>query len=187
MEETQNSDRTMNNTQRIAQYLASRVGNTVALKTAMKACAIEQKPALRIMRKLAREGCLEQFYERTERTLQNTDHNLRRFPTWKIIDRARLRQAAVRKEGGKPGPTVRDHIWKAVRLLRRFTIADLERIAKCTKASAVDFTRVLEAGEWVRFEGRDGKKNVYQLLHINPPVDRPKIEEPKKEKPCQAK
>lgn len=63
-------------------------------------------------------------------------------------------------------------LWQAMRVHRRFTVADLERLGACTGKSAGEYCRKLESAGYLRADGprRPGVKRTFFLVRDTGPL-----------------
>lgn len=81
----------------------------------------------------------------------------------------------MRKQAPQRGLQARQRIWKSMRMLRQFTVADLEATAEAERSHIGHYLRALTAAQYVQCEqpvqsGKRGGHATYRLLRSTGPV-----------------
>lgn len=158
----------------IVEFLTDARRKNVSLFYACYQTGIKHKPALRVMRKLAREGHLELIDE--GKLFNNKKGGVpAKNPTWEVVDRKSL--PAVLEPKKKPR-SIRDRLWKAIRIKRIFLLKEIMKLADAKEATAMNYIKILERNRYVRKAGhreqRQGQH--WQLIRDDGP-DRPVLKE----------
>ncbi len=148
--------------------------NIVRLPEVMAGADRPRKPVLRVLDSLVREGSLKEIADDPIPPQYNEFGRARRNPTWEIIRQPNIPvNRPVRR-------TKRDRIWKAVRMKRRFTQAEIRMISGVSEGSVCDYIRKLVRVGCVRKIGKAERAVVYMLIKDTGPV-RPAIKETQSE------
>ena len=91
------------------------------LKVVKDETNLNDRSALRVLRKLTSEGLLE-LIDEGKLFFGHKSGVYKKNPTWKIVDRQAI--ANRHKPRGKASP-IRDRIWKAIRIKRIFLVKDI--------------------------------------------------------------
>lgn len=158
----------------IVEFLTTSRNKTITLKITCYKTGISNKAALRVMRKLTKEGYLKLIDE--GRLFNNKNGGVHtKNPTWEIVDRKALPNALIRKN--KSGP-VRDRMWKAMRIKRIFLLKDIIKLAVVKEATVMNYIKILERNKYARKVGKRGHREGYnwQLIRDDGPK-RPDLKE----------
>ncbi len=158
----------------IVEFLTTCRKKTVTLKITCYKTGIDSKAALRVMRKLTKEGHLKLVEE--GKLFNNKKGGVHsKNPTWKIADRKALPLALERKN--KTGP-VRDRMWKAMRIKRIFLLKDITKLADVKEATVMNYIKILERNKYARKVGKRSQRQGqnWQLIRNDGPK-RPALKE----------
>ncbi len=156
----------------ITRFLSDYKGRRVSLCQLIEGAERPRKPVLRVMDRLASDGYVEEVEDNKVKPGYREYGRAKRNPTWKIIKRPLWETFAPKAERY----TNRDKMWKGVRALRRFSIAELMRITGVGEGSAASYIRLLMHHGFLRVIGKDGRKRVYLLIK-DPGARRPSTPE----------
>lgn len=161
----------------IIQYLSTLPLSTITLKKITQGAGRPRKPVLRVMDRLAREGYLEEIADTPDpRVYRQYGRDLRN-PTWKILKSPLLEDFVPRPERN----TDRDKMWRVIRAKRRFSKAELERIAEVKEGNCSSYVNLLLHHGFLRKIAKDGRQQVYLLIK-DPGPKRPVTPERKKKR-----
>ena len=158
----------------IVEFLSGYRKKNVTLNLTVYQTGIESKPALRVMRKLAREGLLELIDEGRIIFGHKVGVHIK-SPAWRILDRKAL---ADRLNSRKTRRSIRDRLWKAIRIKRIFLLKDIMELADAKEATAMNYIKILERNRYVRKAGRREQRQGqhWQLIRDDGP-ERPVLKE----------
>lgn len=160
----------------LRQWIVDRQGRRFSLATAVAELARPRLPILRALDILAREGYLVEVKDEPIPAKLGEHGPPRRNPTWKINKKMNVaKRPAVQNPRRN---TMRDKMWRLIRAQRRFTRANLERLAGSSRGGVKDFTDLLEREHYIRRIGKDGADVLYLLVKDCGP-SRPQIRESK--------
>lgn len=117
-----------------------------------------RRPVLRVMDRLAREGYL---VEVADEPITNGYGELgppRRNPTWRVVQTPPMPTLSPKRR------TIRDRIWQAIRMKRRFGLKDIMFITGQDEGSVRLYVRMLVKSGHLRVVGKIGAANIYLLL-----------------------
>jgi hypothetical protein len=156
-------------------YLLECKGNMVTLDQVITGANRPRRPVLRVMDRLVREGYLQELSNEPKGKGYRDYGPERRNPSWEIIAPPQLPRHSPKRR------TIRDRIWAAIRMKRRFTVQDILFVTNEDEASVSLYLRMLVQGGYLRVVGKSGRANTYLLL---PSKDcgpkRPMLAEPRK-------
>lgn len=136
------------------------------------ATGLTRKQALRVLDRLTREGYLKCKTKRLPKMKGQAGLPLR-DPTWIKAKGRTPQKRAVEKR--KPR-TMRDKIWKAVRIRTIFTQTDIVQLTGCNRHAVVDYIRILAAHGVIRKLDKSRQGRHWQLIKNNGPC-RPVLSE----------
>lgn len=139
----------------------------------MKVTVLARKEVLRVLDRLAREGYLKEAKTKRLPKMKGQDGIPLRDPTWIKAKGQNADALARRKRRPK---TVRDKIWKAVRLRTIFTARDITLLTDCNRHSVIDYIKILHAHGVIRRLDRSRQGRHWQLVKDNGP-SRPVLSE----------
>lgn len=152
-------------------------GKTITLKRVVARAERPRKPVLRVLDRLTREGYLRQI---EDHPIDNGPCSPPlRNPTWEIV------KPVTRPVRRPQRRTVRDRIWKAIRMKATrgiFTLPEIQAIAEATEDSVRLYLRMLVKGGYLQVVGKvkPGQVITYRLRKSKDcGPHRPKLVEPK--------
>ena len=155
----------------VVRFLMDYRGKTVTLAAVIAGADRPRTPVLRVMDRLVREGCLEEIADPGEDRWLPRFGPVRRNPVWRVV-----KPPVPRNPKSPKRRTVRDRLWKLIRMRRRFTRIELRRLSGATLGSVEDFTQKLERHGYLKVTGKDGRQKVYLLVKDTGP-QRPMLPE----------
>ena len=160
----------------VVAFLQDYTGKKVSLGQVVAGAERPRRPVLRVMDRLVRENYLEEIEDNPLRLDGKVGGKSQRNPTWRILAKP-LSADFIPMVAARV--TVRDRMWKLVRAMRRFTVAEIMRLSGASEGAATDFVNLLAAYGYVRMIGKDGHRHVYMLIK-DPGVKRPATPEVRK-------
>lgn len=135
---------------------------------------LTRKQVLRVMDKLTRLGYLIKIREKLVKKSWDTHGGRRlRQPTWRLNTEKILDVGKVVKR--KPN-TLRDKIWRAIRIKRSFTPTALAAFAGLSYDTVCQYLSILEQNKVIHRKPNTGKFKEYLLL-TDPGPERPLLKE----------
>lgn len=150
----------------MAMYEMSGSHRVLSLARIMNGAGRPRKPVLRVLDKLVGEGYLVQINDSPVPNGRREYGPARRNPEWRIVRDLTDRPAARPRKN-----TLRDKIWKLIRIRLYFTKADLVFSSGASPATVDEYVRLLEKWGHIRRTGKDGRFVHYMV--INNQVERP--------------
>lgn len=149
-------------------WLIKRKRTKVTLARVMAGADRPRRQVLVVMNKLVREGYLEEIADTpVERRYRQLGHD-KRNPTWRVLSK-QLSMPTIKINK----PTLRDKMWKAIRMKRCFTFAQIQLLTGCQRNSVRNFVKLLERDGYVRKTGRDSHRVTWMLISGHNQVERP--------------
>lgn len=134
---------------------------------------LTHKQILRVMDRLERDGYIKTI-EMVIPPLKFGESGIRkRYPTWKLNAGKLIGQRAVKV---RKKDTVRDKIWHAIRIKRKFTLPELEQFTQMKQDCLRDYVYILETGGFLKRQPNTGKVKVFVLVS-DPGKERPVLPE----------
>lgn len=144
----------------------------VTLTMVMEGADRPRCPVLKVMDRLARDGYLEEVQDNPAERKYRQRGPDKRNPTWKILDKPlSLPTNKVNK------PTLRDKMWKVIRVKRQFTFAHIQRLSGASYSMARQYVNLLARNGYVRKTGIDHRKITWLLIRGHNQVARPAMKE----------
>jgi DNA-binding Lrp family transcriptional regulator len=149
-------------TKEVIQVILATGRETVKVNDLIIKTNLTHKQILRVMDRLERDGYIKTV-EMVIPPLEFGESGIRRrYPTWKL-NAGKL--IAVRAVTVRKKDTVRDKIWRAVRIKRKFTMPELEQFTEMKQDCLRDYVYILEAGGILKRQPNTGKIKVFVLVN----------------------
>lgn len=120
------------------------------------------KQVLRVMDRLERDGYIATVVNSFPPRQYGESGIRRRYPTWKLNAEKLIGQRAVKV---RKKDAVRDKIWQAIRIKRKFTLPELEQFTRMKQNCLRDYVYILEAGGFLKRQPNTGKVKVFVLVN----------------------
>ncbi len=157
----------------IVEFLTTCRKKTITLYLTCYKTGIKEKSALKVMRRLTKEGYLELIDEGRIYTGHKSGVH-KKNPTWKIIDRKKIPEALQKKKK----KNIRDRIWKAIRIKKIFNIREIMELALAKESTVMNYIKILERNKYARKAGKRGhREGGHWQLIINDGPARPPLKE----------
>lgn len=161
----------------IMEFLDSAEG-AITLAQAVAATGLGRRQVLRVLDKLCGEGRLELVQDaRQESKAYREFGPAKREPKYRIVKDRPPRPNRQRKKRD----TARDKIWRAIRDMRRFTLADLADRCGANFRTVEDYVRMLKAAGCIEIAETAGRKQTLRIVN-DPGPQRPVTPEPSRRK-----
>lgn len=154
----------------ITYLLGCKLGKRVSLNQVMTGADRPRRPVLRVMDRLVKDGYLLEIADNKESKSYGEGGPARRNPTWEVLSPPTLKPRQPKRR------TIRDRIWQAIRMKRRFSPPELASTSGVPEGSVRNYVKLLTRTGYLRVTGRDGIAQVYLLIK-DPGPQRPAIKE----------
>lgn len=139
-------------------FIRSSSKKSITLDWVMAKADRPRRPVLRVLDRLTREGYLQEVADEPIANGVGESGPPRRNPTWRVITTPPMPTLSPKRR------TIRDRIWQAIRMKRRFTLKDIMFITGQDEGSVRLYVRMLVKSGHLRVVGKIGTANIYFLL-----------------------
>ncbi len=154
-------------TKKVVEVILSTGKETLKVNDLIVKTNFTHKQILRVMDRLERDGYVKTVEMAVPPRKFGESGIRKRYPTWKLIkvranDYSPLQKRAVKV---RKKDTVRDKIWRAIRIKRKFTLPELTQFTQMKEDCLRDYVYILEAGRILKRQPNTGKIKVFVLVN----------------------